>query len=288
MTKSWSAPPEAVRGQARRRDRVVVRLRDEPGGPEVVLIHPAAGEVVHYCPLARALPGPLTVLAVRSPLISDGTARFADLESMAADYLARLHAQGISRPALYGGWSLGGLIALEMAWQAHGDGASPPPVLAIDSALAAGDSPRAGLDEDALLTAFIEDVCQIAGLPQPGRAPVHGDRLLMLHAALQEADLAVPEQGPDWLIARFRAFNHHVRLAVAYRPRSSPYPGRVTLVLAAGREDRAATLDAWRAVAGSGLDVHEVPADHYSIVAKAHVPSIADALSFMANGIQAH
>ncbi|WP_431947423.1 non-ribosomal peptide synthetase [Micromonospora marina] len=268
---------ELVRVRTAPEASVVVRLREEPGGTQVVLMHPVGGEVTHYSALARAVAGPATVFGVRSPMLADGAIGFAKLESLAADYLRRLTAQGVRQPALYAGWSMGGRIALEVARQAHGSGAPPAPVLAVDTALVPPGSHPPDIDGDSLLRAFVDDVCRTTGIPRlaPGTQP--REQFVALHTALRLAGQIGDEVSVDWIAARFRVFAVHTRLAYRYRPR--PYPGRVVLFLAADREDRTATIEAWRAVAGGGLDVRVVAGDHYSILQHDEVASALSALA---------
>ncbi|TNH29623.1 AMP-binding protein [Micromonospora orduensis] len=264
-----------IRDHDRRPDSVVVRLREGHGG-HIVLVHPVGGEVLPYSTLARTIPGPATVHGIRSPLLDGDAEALADLESLAADYLSRLRAQGVHRPACYGGWSMGGVIALEMALQAHERDVRHPPVLAIDSALAAPGSPDFVLDEEALAVAFAQDVCRSTGL-RPPAAGEGEDPLAALHATLVEAGRLAAAEGRRWVDRRFQVFSAHLRLLTRYRPR--PYPGRVVLVLSGDRDDnREETLSAWRLVAAGGLEVRKLPADHYSILGPAHVAALAAAV----------
>ena len=64
-----------------------------------------------------------------------------------------------------------------------------------------------------------------------------------------------------------------------YRPR--PYCGRVVLVLTADRQaHRQATLDAWRSAAVDGLEVHDIPTNHYSVIGPEHAAAVGAAVSF--------
>lgn len=263
-----------IRDHDRLTDSVVIRLREGRGG-NVVLVHPVGGEVLHYSALARVMPGPAAVHGIRSPLLDDDAEPAADLESLAAGYLLRLRARGIHRPAYYGGWSMGGAVALEMARQAHEHDVHRPPVLAIDSALAGPGSPELTLDEESLAAGFAEDVCRTSGLRPPAAGA--GDPLAALHATMVEAGRLAPDEGRKWVDSRFRVFSVHLRLLTRYRPK--PYPGRVILVLSDERgRDREETLAAWRSVAAGGLEVRELPADHYSILGPEHVAALAAAV----------
>jgi aspartate racemase len=63
--------------------------------------------------------------------------------------------------------------------------------------------------------------------------------------------------------------------ARAYIPK--PYPGRITLFIAADRTqpEAAALRDAWTTMALGGLDVHVVPGNHVTIIEQPNVSTLA-------------
>jgi acyl transferase domain-containing protein/thioesterase domain-containing protein len=117
----------------------VVVLR-EGHGETIVLVHPVGGDVLCYQDLATAWPGDPTVIGVRHP--------DADLPVLPAHRplaeLARFYRHEVERllgrlPDRLGGWSFGGLVALEMAAQWERAGQAAPPLMVIDSPLPTGD-----------------------------------------------------------------------------------------------------------------------------------------------------
>ncbi|HYG64402.1 MAG TPA: AMP-binding protein [Thermoanaerobaculia bacterium] len=113
-------------------ERQAVLLRQEPGegsaalvplrgggpGHPLYLIHPAGGSPFSYLALTRGLGPGQPVYAFRDPHLSSdpgGGPSFASIEEMAAAYLAELEAFDSHGPYALGGWSMGGLVAFEMA-----------------------------------------------------------------------------------------------------------------------------------------------------------------------------
>ena len=106
----------------------------QPGGsrPPFFCVHPAGGNVLCYAPLARCLGAdqPFYGLQARG---SDGRGSFhEDVSSMAADYLEAIRSARPEGPYLLGGWSVGGVVAFEIARQLHSQGQEVAVLALID------------------------------------------------------------------------------------------------------------------------------------------------------------
>ncbi|HEY6321688.1 MAG TPA: amino acid adenylation domain-containing protein, partial [Thermoanaerobaculia bacterium] len=100
-----------------------------------------------------------------------------------------------------------------------------------------------------------------------------------LAAAAQAAGLLPLEIGPADVARLFDQFRTTRQALDRYRP--APYPGRLTLLLAAHRPATAGPVDpaaAWAALAGAGSELELLPGDHYSIVRPPAVTALAGAL----------
>ena len=87
-------------------------LRARPAGsekPSLFLFHPAGGSSVVYQPLTRRLPEDIPVYGVER---LEGS-----LKERAAAYLDEIIALADGRPVVLGGWSFGGALAYEVAFQ---------------------------------------------------------------------------------------------------------------------------------------------------------------------------
>ena len=92
-----------------------VEIRAGGSRPPLFWVHPVGGNVLCYYDLARHLGADRPVHAFRARGLEDGEEIPHDVEAMAAEYCAeflRVHPEG---PCLLGGWSMGGLVAYEMA-----------------------------------------------------------------------------------------------------------------------------------------------------------------------------
>jgi thioesterase domain-containing protein len=145
---------------------VVNIRRGAPGrGPQRVLVavHPVGGNVLCYRELLDWVPKDISILGIQSR--GDGAAR--TVADMAAAYVAELlpHLPAAARVHLLG-WSMGGVIAHEMAGLLEGTGISVAALSLIDSWVG---NPMldadAALDGTDLLKNFARDLLQTPTLP---------------------------------------------------------------------------------------------------------------------------
>jgi acyl transferase domain-containing protein/thioesterase domain-containing protein len=132
--QSVGAP--AVRSKSPTDDSLVVTLR-EGRKPALVLVHPIGGDVLCYTDLVRALPGDRGIVAVRHPeLAATGVPVYRSIGTLASLYRQALTDELGGLPADMAAWSLGGVVAQEMARQWEAEGAAVPGLMLIDSPFA--------------------------------------------------------------------------------------------------------------------------------------------------------
>lgn len=83
--------------------------------PPLFLIHDVTGDVLIFRDLARRLPVDRPIYGLRARGLENGEAPATDIEEMARDYLAQIRTVQPQGPYFLGGFSLGGIVAHEMA-----------------------------------------------------------------------------------------------------------------------------------------------------------------------------
>src|SRR5262249_7737035 len=107
-----------------------------PGsGPPVVWVHPGGGGILCYAGLARHLDGGRPLYGVQARGLDGEAPPRDDLAAMAASYVAGLRALQPAGPYRLAGWSLGGLIAWEMACRLRQAGEEIHPLILVDAHL---------------------------------------------------------------------------------------------------------------------------------------------------------
>ncbi|MEV4641951.1 AMP-binding protein [Actinoplanes sp. NPDC049548] len=247
---------------------VLLTLRPgRPGGPLLFLVHPIGGEALCYRALAAAVPPEFTVVGVRAPGLQGGP-RYTSVQEMAAAYLhevLRLQPQG---PYHLGGWSMGGVVAYEMARQLSFEGAPTALLLLLDS-YAPGSRAFEHFAQPgpARAASFARDLQRMTG-ENVDTAVLLGER-----PANDEA---------DQMRRRFEVFDANATALTGYRlRRTSLGDTRVVLVRAADQErpeGTSATLG-WAEALGAEIELRTVAAtDHFTLLHEAGAAAIAAAV----------
>jgi amino acid adenylation domain-containing protein len=258
----------------------------EPAGdrPPLVCVHPAGGDVLCFRGLARHLGPGQPVIGLQSRGLVEGQEPHCCLPEMAASYIAELRKARPEGPYLLCGWSLGGLVAYEMAQQLRASGARVPLLALFDSVprLPVPDA-REAEDEEGdtpWLLDIADYVGAMAGKPlgmtrdelQATADPE--ERLRRFTERLAKADLLPPGGTVEHLRRLLRVFRANVRAGRQYVP--VPWPGRLTLFRAEEGSGTASdpTLG-WGALAAGPVDVQGVPGSHLTLLAEPCVQTLA-------------
>jgi thioesterase domain-containing protein len=213
-------------------------------GAPCFFVHAVSGTVFAYGELAQYLGPGRPVYALEAPEASRHPETIEDLAALYVDAIRTVRADG---PYHLGGWSLGGVIAFEMARQLTELGATVASLSLIDSYTPDAARRVAGaLDDEAALRAAFAGELAAAG----------GDGM----------------DGDTWdaLFARFKA---NVRAMNSYQPK--PFKGNATLF--AAQADVACRGD-WGALIEGYFTTMPVPGDHNTLLQRPHVEVLADAL----------
>jgi thioesterase domain-containing protein/acyl carrier protein len=265
----------AIRQRRSTPDSRLTVLQPEGDGLPLFAIVPAGGTLACYLHLASLMGNarPFYALQPRASLADASSA--VTIESMAREDLEELRRVQPSGPYAIVGWSVGGLVAYEMACQLRASGEGVALLALLDTNVPdAAAPPRDAAEAAAQLVArqFSLDA------DDPADRQLDGDSRLerLLARAHEQGHLAheVDLRWVRWLVDGFRI---GVEAVQRYRPR--PYDGRLVLLCAADNPmDAPDPTLGWSALARGGVDVHSVPGTHQSIVRPPHVHAVADRL----------
>jgi thioesterase domain-containing protein/acyl carrier protein len=257
-----------------------------PGGTRrpFFCVHPVGGSVLCYAALAQHLGPEQPFYAFQLPALEDVPSP-PTIEGLAAHYLRELRAIQPQGPYRLGGWSMGGVIAFEMARLLSEEGEGVSLLALIDSYVPRGVGGREGFDGHDLLRMFARDMEGVSGrgfeFPHEDARRLPLDEALGLLLERARASEAVPEGlGLPELRELFRRYSTSLSALLAYEPRA--YAGKLTL-FKSGAADGGDAAHGWEPYAASS-EVLEIEGDHYSIVNGPPVKVLAARLGEMLNG----
>lgn len=257
----------------------------EPNGgrPPFFCVHPVGGNVICYAELARQLGPEQPFYAFQTPQPGEG-GKLNTIENLAAHYLEYLPEIQPRGPYRLGGWSMGGVIAFEMARRLVDRGEEVELVALIDSFAPSGLREPENLSDQVLITSLIEDLEGLSGRsyglsPDSLRQATRDEALRVALDRMKSLDLAPRDFGLSELCDLFEVYQANLMALMSYNPQR--YSGRVTLFKARpsiSEQEPDSTLG-WSRLAAGGVEVHEMETNHYSIIAEPCVRSLAARLN---------
>ena len=256
----------------------LVAIKPEGNQAPFFCVHPVGGNVLCYLDLARHLAPDQPFYALQTP---DDRPPAKSVEEMAARYLAEVRRVQPQGPYRLGGWSMGGLIAFEMARQLAAEGQETELLALIDALPPETADAPATVEE--LVASFAQDMARLLGSnagisPEELRSLPEQEKLAHVVRLGQTAGLLPADFGLARIEPLFATFAANLQASRAYVP--EPYTGRLTLwVSEATAASRAAALDAWSRLVPAGLDRTILPGDHYSLLRRPEVERLARELT---------
>ena len=252
-------------------DAPLVPLRRSGEDTPLFLVHPAGGDLVAYHQFVRTLAAGPPVFGLRPPPVRTGHAQ--DVESLAAVYVDSVRAASPDGPYRLVGWSMGGLVAYEMARRLTEAGATVDRLVLADTYFG---TQLPEFDEATVLLDFVRHIDFGGRMPRVRKSELRGlppgEDIQILVRRLTAAGAVPP--GVD-LEERLDLYRRHARAAREYEPK--PWSGPLTLVHASTLPQRTrlrAEL-AWRSRVDGPVDTNTVSGDHFSLMTEPAVSEVA-------------
>jgi thioesterase domain-containing protein/acyl carrier protein len=258
----------------------LVEIQPGAGGQPFFCVHPSGGNVLCYVDLARHLGPGQGFYGFQSKGLDEQAAAHTSIEEMAAHYIELMRGVQPDGPYFLGGWSMGGLVAFEMAQQLDAQQQEVALLALFDTHLPDLEK-YAELDDLSYIVSFAQDL----GLALDGIAfapeELHdvGEGLSVVLERAKSVNMLPPYLEVSELERLFRIFKMNVQAMLRYVPRA--YSGRITLFRAADGVSHTPqdSTSGWERFAAGGLEIHNTPGTHYGIVRPPHVKVLAKQLS---------
>lgn len=263
------------------------------GGPALWFVHPAGGALFWYLALLKQLGPTYTAHGLQGHGLYGDQAPLSSIPAMAARYLPVIKAKQPVGPYTLIGYSIGGVIAFEVAQQLLEQGERIAQLILLDAYLYSERLPYPGneiADEDERLL-----VRMLGALPDGQSRQLHTLlRRLPDHPArinyLFEAGRAIGRIPANYTLADLRrmyaAMAAHVDALAHYQP--STYAGQITFFRCTDRsESEIAPYRQWATVAQGGVRRFDVPGKHSTLLEEPQVQTVATILRGCLTGEEA-
>jgi len=264
----WSPLVEIQKGDSRR---------------PLFLIHPVGGSILSYLDLARQIGAEQPIYALQARGLDAGQQPHTRIEDMAAEYLKAIREVQPHGPYLLSGWSMGGVIAFEMAHQLQAQNEQVSLLGLIDSVAPSTWTSTFKEDDDLwLLLNFVQDLGFTPDLLTVKREELlqmsSEERLIYLEEQAKSAKIMPQYMDHDQVVRLYEVFKTNIRALQQYEPAAKA--PRITLIAS---EQSANTFPdstmGWSELSTESVEVFTIPATtHYSIVRKPAVENLAQQL----------
>ena len=256
---------------------LIARLSPLGDQKPIFMIHPPGGIVICYRELASALDDEQPLLAIRSRGLHGSETLPATMTEMATDYVQAIRTAQPSGPYVLGGWSLGGVIAYEVARQLIAEGESIERLILLDSTIPEGasdavesnDANKVGLEYGIDLT-----LDQLSELDEDEQLPFLWQHAVNLGVLDETSHEDVVKQVLEDLK---NLFHHHVKLTSEYRIKPLDVPILLVRPTDVPVQVKTSKDRGWGNLARR-VDVQYVSGHHHSMVQQPHVTELADVI----------
>jgi thioesterase domain-containing protein/acyl carrier protein len=259
---------------------LMVPLHTEGTNPVLFSPHAGGGHVWCYKELVQYLGNDQPFYGVQAHAPENGLTPDRQIETMASDYVQAIRGFQPVGPYFLGGWSMGGVIAFEMARQLQQQGQQIAMLSLIDAH--PPDNEEKEFKWENLLSIFALDLgLTYENLSTPVKEIATLPQMVQFRRVWVEARRVgvVPS---DMTLIEFRKLfdTFRINLNIMHRYRGGQYQGRITLFCP--EEDKYLDfqtrssylkdpLKGWGTLTTEGVDLHMVPGNHFSMIREPHV-----------------
>jgi thioesterase domain-containing protein len=277
----------------------IIAIRSEGSNPPFFCVHPGALDVYCYSDLSKHLGTDQPFYALQ-PTVLDNydiyrtdsvEAADSSIEAVAASCIQALQSSQSHGPYFVGGWSIGGVVAFEMAQQLHKHGEQVALLALFDSpAPFSGCGPEGDYDDAALLSVF----ARYLGARRGKILPVASDGFRELNIGelfqrvweqVRAFNVLSAETSFEQFRSLFQIYRNGLQKATGQLRRYEPrvYSGSITLFQSTKRLEAFEHLfpdaaAAWVQNACDPVTIYNIPGDHYTMFLEPEVQTLAELL----------
>ena len=263
-----------------RSSQVLVSIQSQGSRVPFFCVHAVGGQVISYAEFSQELGFEQPFYGLQSPPANFSPESDISIEQMATLYNREIRSVQPVGPYLLSGWSMGGLVAWEMAQQLMKEGETMGLLALMDTTPPSGyleADDRA--DEISMLARFALDMSRLVGKdPRPlveqfFQADAQ-DQWKMVQETLTSYGVLAPKTAHAEMTALLNVFTRNALAMNNY----SLHPSDQSVVFFRASETPERFSKLWTKWSGGGIQFHLVPGDHFTMLRRPNVRIIAETL----------
>ncbi len=255
--------------------RVVLPLRARGEEPALFCVHPRNGLSWCYAGLMRHLDRSVPIYSLQARRLSTPGHVPDDIKHMALDYVEQIRGIQPAGPYRLMGWSLGGVIAFEMACELQSKGAQVSSLALLDSRLDGSDDPIYAFNRESIISALLKH----AGYEIPDGAPMPPLTFAQRQDILQRGSSPYAAFNETQFEALMASAEYNSTLMSSYAP-NAVFDGDLLYFKATrGQPKHQSEPETWRPHVTRNINVHPVDCEHDAMMAPESLQQIATVLA---------
>jgi amino acid adenylation domain-containing protein len=263
-----------------RGSQILVSIQPQGTRTPFFCVHAVGGQVISYAELSQELGQDQPFYGLQSPRSDLLPESSTSIEQMATLYNREIRSVQPGGPYLLGGWSMGGLVAWEMAQQLMKEGETIDLLALIDTKLPSKyreADDRA--DKMSMLARFASDMSQLVGrdprpLAEQFSQATPQDQWNMVQETLTSYGVLAPKTAHAEMTALLNVFTRNVHAMNHY----SLHPSNQSIVYFRASETSEHLSKSWTTWACGGIQFHSVPGNHFTMLRQPNVRVLAQVL----------
>jgi amino acid adenylation domain-containing protein len=268
----------------------LVKIQPHGTNPPLFFIHPIGGNVICYYNLANHLGSDQPFYALEAPGLYGECQPLECIEDLAGHYIKALQTVQPHGPYYLGGWSMGGIVAFEIAQQLQQQGESIALLALLDSTPPLSNiSPTDStfLDDAKLLADLAESTAHFFG-QQLSISPTElkplepNQQLNYVLDVMKAAHFVPPDIQPNQIRAFLQVYKSNTRALMQYVPK--PYSSSITFFRSSQPflDDQKTSemisdpVSSWTQLSAHPIDVRIIPGDHTTMLAEPNIRVLAE------------
>lgn len=261
----------------------LIKIQDKGNKSPFFCVLPVGGSVLLYRDLAQAIGDDQDFYAFQPIGLDQADKPFHTIEEIAGFYLTFLRTVQPAGPYKLGGWSIGGIIALEMARQLQTQGEPVSILVMIDSHFCLPHQRKMAdkiiSDDTALIVAMSRELSKVLGENikysiSKLRSMSKEEQLSYIFEQACRENLLPEGVEPTYFNRLFEMYKANVHAFFQYRLQT--YPGRAVL-FSSEKGDQSFfgnSAGEWKKFIPA-MDFHTIPGNHYTMLQKPNIHILA-------------